>query len=44
MTKLLYMLTEDYLEEPIYKIAEEIGIEVIPFRISREADNEEVKA
>lgn len=44
MTKLLYMLTEDYLEEPIYKIAEEIGIEVIPFRIAREAANEEIKA
>ena len=32
------------MEEPIYKIAEEIGIEVIPFRIARETANEEIKA
>lgn len=44
MTKILYMLTEDYLEEPVYKLAEEIGVEVILFHISRDASDEEMKA
>ena len=42
MTKILYMLTEAYMEGPIYEIAEELQVEVIPMRIPREIDDAQV--
>lgn len=43
MTKILYMLTENFLESPIYEAAKDLNVEVIPERISRDSTEEEIR-